>query len=160
MAIKRYVPKPSTFKFDETLVGLRMADVNQFKKITELRAAYVTSLRAAAIEEKEQPTDLRIEGDISLLVPVMQYVASELCCDPTDAAVPWFAKDVEDQKTLKAQGIEKDLISDVPQAFLELAFRVFGLATQAGKTIDFAKIQDEAETESKKGDDAVPPSPL
>lgn len=153
MAVKRYVPKPTTFEFDGIQVGLRQPTVDEMIQISVTRAAYIKTLQVALREEIDEPSGLPAEGDSQKLFALQQLIATTLCCDPEDATNPWFAKDAEESKRMG-----KDQPGDVPAAFFAAAFEAFVALnksdepTEAGaKTEDAPLSKTTASTTSDSG---------
>lgn len=152
MAVVRLTKKPSKFKFEGVVVGLRKPTTDEMRDITKLRSEYMKTVRAELIEEKRDQLGLNPEGDGELLMRLESHVSSLLCCDPENADNPWFAKDEADQRQLKAQGIEKDRADEVPAAFHHIAFQVFSLVGLSDRERDFTVESDEETTDPKEGE--------
>lgn len=145
MSVTRITQKPSKFKFDETVVGLRLPTVDEMKQITQKRSDYLKTVRAGMISDKQDDIETAFsqEGDAAMLVGIELFVSGLLCCDPDNAIIPWFAKDETDQRALAATGVQKDTPNDVPASFHHIAFQVFTVASASAKPVDFSKEADE-----------------
>lgn len=125
MAITRFKQKPSTFKYEGVVVGLRKPITAEMEEIARRRSAYMKTIVADLIQAKKDDTGLSAEGDAVLLLDLQQFISGLLCCDPDDASKPWFAESKEQQAELSKNSIERDTVDDVPAEFHMTAFAKF-----------------------------------
>lgn len=125
MAITRFKQKPSTFKYEGVVVGLRKPITAEMEEIALRRSAYMKTIVADLIQAKKDDTGLSAEGDAVLLLDLQQFISGLLCCDPDDASKPWFAESKEQQAELSKNSIERDTVDDVPAEFHMTAFAKF-----------------------------------
>jgi hypothetical protein len=125
MAITRFKEKPSTFEYEGVTVGMRKPITAEMEEIARKRSAYMKTIVADILEAKKNETGLPAEGDAVLLLELQQYISGLLCCDPDDATKPWFASSKEKQAELAKDGIDRDIVSDVPAEFHMTAFAKF-----------------------------------
>lgn len=157
MAVVRLTKKPSKFKFEGVVVGLRKPTTDEMRDITKLRADYMKTVRAELIEEKRDQLGLNPEGDGELLMQLESHVSALLCCDPENADNPWFAKDAAEQKALAVQGIEKDRADEVPAAFHHIAFQVFSVVGLSDRERDFTTESEDETTVPQEDDENKAP---
>jgi len=158
VAITRFKEKPTTFEYADQTVGMRKAKLFEMESIAKLRSEYVKTIGVQLIEIKRDGLEgqgIDAEGDPILLLQLQQHVSELLCCDPSDSTNKWFAADKVEQDQLAKNGVEKDLVSDVPAEFHLTAFAKFTGMYDAQK--DAEKKQADEDADNKEAGNDIDP---